>query len=247
MDRTTVVSRTRFRTVRPRALLPLGRVSTLDALVTTLRRQILEGAIPPGTHLAEVDLAASMGVSRQSIRSALAELVHVGILERAPHRGVWVPVLTIGRLRDLWWTRAIIEREALRRAMATADTDWTALRKAVGAIADLTPSSSWAAAVEADMGFHRALVEASRSSNLSRLHAILMGELSLALAGNLNNEVPGYMSGAHARLLATFEHGDPDAAVAQLEEHLQEGLDIGTRVRLASEPRSNRSQEENLG
>ena len=236
VDQTTVASRPQFRTVRSRTASPIGRVSTLDALVTTLRRQILEGAIPPGTHLAEVELAESHGVSRQSIRSALAELVHVGILQREPHRGVWVPVVTASRLRDLWWVRSIIEREALRRAMAARDTEWSAVRAAVRAIADLTPSSSWADAVEADMGFHRALVEASRSSNLIRLQALLMGELSLALAGNLNNEAPGYMSGEHARLLDAFEHGDPDAAVARLEEHLQEGLDIGTRARLVDDP-----------
>ena len=217
-------------------MFPIGRISTLDALVTTLRRQVLEGAIPPGTHLAEVELAESHGVSRQSIRSALAELVHVGLLQREPHRGVWVPVLTASRLRDLWWVRSIVEREALRRAMSSPDTDWSPIHAAVRAIADLTQRSSWADAVEADMGFHRALVEASRSSNLSRLHALLMGELSLALAGNLNNEAPGHMSGAHARLLDAFEHGDPDAAVALLEEHLQEGLDIGTRVRLVGDP-----------
>ena len=243
MDRTTVVSRARFRTVRSGVAMPIGRVSTLDALVATLRRQILEGAIAPGTHLAEVDLAESHGVSRQSIRSALAELVHFGILEREPHRGVWVPALTHAQIGDLWWVRGIIEREAVRRAMAR-DADWSAVRVAVDAIAALTPRSSWADAVEADLGFHRAVVNAAQSPHLMRVYRLLTGELNLALAGNRNNEVPGFMAGEHARLLEAFEHGDPDAAVRLLEQHLEEGLNTGTRLRQAREPGIDRGHKE---
>jgi DNA-binding GntR family transcriptional regulator len=228
------------------ARVPVARVSTLEALVQSLRRQILEGSIAPGTRLAEVELAEAHGVSRQSMRSALAELVHTGILDRAAHRGVWVRVLTPPELRDLWSVRAMVELEAVRRAMAQP-TDWSPVHAAVRLIASLTPASSWAEAVEADLAFHRSLVEASGSEHLARIHTLLMGELSLALAGNLNNEPPGLMTGEHQRLLDAFEGNDVEVAVAMLEEHLQEGLDIGTRVRLASEPRSNRTLEENRG
>jgi DNA-binding GntR family transcriptional regulator len=242
VSRATIVQLSTDRTSR----VLVGRVSTLDALVQSLRRQILEGAIAPGTRLAEVELAEAHGVSRQSMRSALAELVHIGILDRAPHRGVWVRVLTPPELRDLWSVRALVELEAVRRAMA-APADWSRVHGAVRAIASLTPASSWADSVEADLAFHRATVEASGSEHLVRIHGLLMGELSLALAGNLNNEPPGLMTGEHRRLLEAFEGDDVEAAVAMLEEHLQEGLDIGTRVRLASEPRSNGSLEEKRG
>jgi DNA-binding GntR family transcriptional regulator len=246
MDPSTLASRRRFRMVRHRASIAIGRVSTLEALVRTLRRQILEGTIPVGAHLAEVDLAEMHGVSRQSMRSALAELVHLGLLERAPHRGVWVRTLSVGQLRDLWWVRTILEREAVRRAMAGA-TDWSGARAAARAIADLTPQSSWADAVEADLAFHHAVVAAAASPHMTRLHALLMSELTLSLAGNLNNEAPGFMGDEHARLVDSFDHGDPDAAVALLEQHLQEGLDIGTRVRLIGEPTMIQEQEEEPG
>ena len=185
-------------------------------------------------------------MSRQSIRSALAELVHTGILDRAAHRGVWVRVLTTPELRDLWSVRALVECDAVRRAMSFA-ADWSRVHAAVRSIASLTPASSWADAVEADLRFHRAVVEASGSEHLARIHALLRGELSLALAGNLNNEPPGLMTGEHRRLLEAFEGDDVEAAVAMLEVHLEEGLDIGTRVRVASEPPSNRSLEEKRG
>lgn len=225
-------TRARFTSAPRRLRVAVGRVSTHDALVGTLRRQIIEGVIPAGAHLAEMELAEEHGVSRQSVRSALAELVHLGLLERAPHRGVWVPIMTMSQLRDLWWVRAIVEREAMRQAIAVG-ADWSGVRAAVQSIASLTVASSWADAVEADLAFHRALVEAAGSPHLARVHTLLMSELSLALAGNINNEPPGLMSGEHQRLLDAFQAGDPEAAATLLDKHLEEGLDIGTRVRIA--------------
>lgn len=246
MDRSTVASHTRYRTIRDRARVPLSRVSTQDALVQRLRRQILEGVIPPGARLIELDLAEQYGVSRQSMRSALAELVHTGLLAREPHRGVWVPVLDAAQLYDLWSVRALVESEAVRRAMA-AGADWSAAQAAVHAIGRLTPASSWADAVEADLAFHRAIVEASGSPHLVRVHALLLAELSLALAGNLNNEPPGHMTGEHQRLLDAFTGRDVDAATGMLEVHLREGLAIGTRARLADEQSTGSPQQEERG
>jgi len=236
----------RYRSVRSRSAIAIDRVSTPEALVRSLRRQVLEGAIPVGAHLAEVELAEVHGVSRQSMRSALAELVHMGLLQRAPHRGVWVPILSARQLRDLFWVRTMVEREAVRSAM-DREADWTAVERAVHAIGALTEASSWADAVEADLGFHRALVATADSPHLIRIHELLMGELSLSLAGNLNDEEPGFMRGEHERLLDAFRLGDQDAAVAMLEAHLQEGLAIGTRLRLVGEEFSEGPSEEEPG
>src|SRR3954463_10505532 len=74
----------------PRGRVALGRVSTLDALVQALTQQILEGSIPAGTHLTEIDRAPAPGATRQSLPPALADLVHLALLHREPHRGVWV-------------------------------------------------------------------------------------------------------------------------------------------------------------
>ena len=71
-------------------------------------------------------------------------------------------------------------------------------------IGALTEASSWADAVEADLAFHRALVATADSPHLIRIHELLMGEFSLSLAGNLNDEEPGFMRGEHERLLDAF-------------------------------------------
>ena len=205
------------------ARLPVERVSTLDALVRSLRRQILEGAIPAGTRLGEVELAEMHGVSRQSVRSALAELVHLGLLRRAAHRGVWVPRLTMEQVTDLWYVRRHIELEGVRRGIRKG-ADWRPLEHAVERFHAVTPTSSWADAVEADVDFHRTLVACAGSAQLSRVHELLMGELSLCLAGNVGENPPGFHSRDHQVLLEAIRRGNPDEAVLRLDEHLGVGF-----------------------
>ena len=79
-----------------------------------LRGQVLDGTLA-GTHLREVELSERLGVSRQSLRAALAELTFRGLLHREPHRGVYVPRLTRADVRDIYDMRRIIEGEAVRR------------------------------------------------------------------------------------------------------------------------------------
>jgi DNA-binding GntR family transcriptional regulator len=200
-------------------------VSTSDALVHVLTRQILDGTLPAGTHLIEIDLADTHGVSRQSLRSALAELVHLGLLEREPHRGVWVPRLTKSQVRDLWDVREMIELEAVRRGTRLG-LDWAGLDPVCRRLAALSADSSWADAVEADLAFHRTMVAAVGSPHLSRAHDQLMAEMRLSLAGNVGREAPGYMAGEHQELLDTFRRGDAEASVARLRQHLATGLEL---------------------
>jgi DNA-binding GntR family transcriptional regulator len=214
-----------------RARAPLGLVSTPDALVNALTREILDGDLKPGEHLIEIELAEEHGVSRQSLRAALAELVHLGLLKRAPNRGVWVPQLSAAELRDLWDVREMIETEAVRRGTAKG-VDWSVLDAAVRQIAALNEFSAWADAVEADLAFHRALVGLVGSPHLTRAHELLMSEMRLALAGNAAREVPGFMAGEHRAMAETFERGDVDASIQALHQHLRAGLTIGTALRI---------------
>jgi DNA-binding GntR family transcriptional regulator len=208
-----------------RARAPLGRVSTPDALVHVLTREILDGELPPGARLIEIDLAEAHGVSRQSLRSALAELVHLGLLKREPHRGVRVPRLSDDELRDLWYVRELIEGEAIRRG-TSLHVDWSPLDVAARQIAALNEDSAWADAVEADLAFHRALVGVVASPHLTRAHELLMSEMRLSLAGNAAQEVPGYMAGEHREMVEVFRRGDAAASVRRLHEHLQAGLNV---------------------
>src|ERR1700739_3034261 len=62
--------------------------------LAALRQAILAGAVAPGQRLVEEELAAMLGVTRQSLRAALLDLTAEGLVERIPNRGARVRVVS---------------------------------------------------------------------------------------------------------------------------------------------------------
>ncbi len=56
-----------------------------EALVVRLRSDILVGRFAPGEQLSEEVIARTHGVSRETVRASLQELVRVGLVEREPY------------------------------------------------------------------------------------------------------------------------------------------------------------------
>src|SRR5262249_60851317 len=61
--------------------------------LAALRQAILSGDVAPGQRLVEEELAAMLGVTRQSLRAALLDLTAEGLVERIPNRGARVRVV----------------------------------------------------------------------------------------------------------------------------------------------------------
>lgn len=206
-----------------RAIIRLERVSTSEALVNALTRQILDGSIEAGSWLREVDLAERHGVSRQSLRAALVELVHLGLLQREPNRGVFVPVMTEADMRDLYRVRSLLEVEAAR-TVARLPEAWPAMEAVVARLERLPTDVGSYEMVEEDFAFHRALVAGVGSVRLSRAHETLCSEIRLSFVANIRDDGQHYLAGEHRELLDVIRRGDPDAAEARIVTHLDAGL-----------------------
>ena len=81
--------------------LNLEHASTVDRVVEELRRAVFDGELEAGTPLREVALADSLGVSRSTVREALAVLVGEGLATREPNRGVHVAEADPDSVRDV--------------------------------------------------------------------------------------------------------------------------------------------------
>ena len=67
------------------------RTPLWSRLAQTLAGDILSGRLPVGSLLpTEAQLMNDYGMSRHTVRSALAELVHLGLIRRSPRRGTIV-------------------------------------------------------------------------------------------------------------------------------------------------------------
>ncbi len=83
--------------------------SQIDRVVAELRRRILDGELPAGSRVLEVQFAASLGVSRTPLRLALGELEKQGLLERVGTRGFRVRAFTLDDVAMALMVRGTLE------------------------------------------------------------------------------------------------------------------------------------------
>ena len=209
----------------------LAPVSTAEAIVNQLRREILDGSLPAGTRLFEVELANRFGVSRQSVRAALADLAVRGLGRREPNRGVRIPTLTREDVEDIYALREVIEGAAIRRIIHNR-ANLEPVEVEVHRLESLPSIVRWSQVVEADVAIHQAMVAAAGSPRLLRAAERLSGEMLLMGVPARQYMSPARMAQEHRELLEVIVAGVPDAAVERLREHLE----LGTEDLLASLP-----------
>jgi DNA-binding GntR family transcriptional regulator len=150
-----------------RALNTLGLPGVQRRLIShqvlaALRRRILQGDVSPGEHLVESEIAAQMGVSRAPVREAIKGLEQEGLVEAIPHRGAVVIGLTRGEIDAIYEVRASVEACAIGEACTTVtEIQLSNLRGLLSGMAQALEDDDPARVAEFDIGFHRAIVEAS--------------------------------------------------------------------------------------
>ena len=105
--------------------------SVTDRILTTIRDDIIEGKLLPGTALVENDLTQLHDVSRNTLREALRLLCREGLAVHYRHRGVIVRTLTRHDVRDISRVRRTLELQALVRDEPIEEADLALMREAI--------------------------------------------------------------------------------------------------------------------
>lgn len=196
--------------------------SVVDLLASALRSDIIEGKIPSGTSLPEVALATTYGVARPTAKAALERLTQEGILRRSFNRTAQVPDLDVQDISDLYQSRGFLEREVVRVLALRRDVPQAA-RSAHESFRSHIGTPSLLGIVESDISFHWHLLDALGSARLTRMYAIVIGEMRLCMAqvqqgGLLRPEI---IASEHEDIMAAIEAGDAESAARTMDEHLQ--------------------------
>jgi DNA-binding GntR family transcriptional regulator len=195
--------------------------SRVETLEEALAREVLDGRFRPGEHLGEISLAEEYKVGRNTLRAALDGLVRRGLVTKARNRGVFVRALTANDLGEIYELRTAIEVQA-SRTLAARRLVPDAARRAFARHHGLRARSSQRLIVEADLGFHRALVAGTGNARLIHAHEALGGEILLCLTQLVQGYAGvGQLAEEHAALLAAIESGKPAAAEAVIRRHLE--------------------------
>jgi DNA-binding GntR family transcriptional regulator len=200
----------------------LGTVSTVQALEEDLERRTLDGEFQPGEHLREIELARQYDVGRNTLRAAFDALARRGLLVKSRNRGAFVRVLTPRDLIEVYELRSAIEIQAGRSLAAQRSIPEEA-RRALAAERRLTGSSARRDLVEADLAFHRAIVDGAGNGRLSAVHRDIAAEIRLSLAQLIETEYATVeeLTAEHAEVLQAVEAGEPGTAETVIRRHLE--------------------------
>jgi DNA-binding GntR family transcriptional regulator len=212
-------------------------VSVIAAVAASLRARVLNGELPPGTALPELELATQCGVARPTIRAAIQQLTLTGLLRREANRSAFVPRLSEAEILDLYSVRKLVETEVVRR-IAESLIHPQAAEQAVRRLEWFAPDERWDHVVEADLAFHRGLVIATRSQRLLRLFELLEDEIRLSIAQlKPVYHTPSALAREHRDLLTVIESGQTARAVAMIEQHLDQARGDITGSKRSIQPR----------
>jgi len=92
----------------------VSRKSTAERVAGVLRKRIAEGYFLPAGRLSEQDIGNALGVSRNTLREAFRLLTHERLLVHELNRGVFVRVVTVEDLDDIYRVRTLVECAAVR-------------------------------------------------------------------------------------------------------------------------------------
>lgn len=187
-----------------------------------LRELIVLGRLAPAERLVEADLAERLGVSRGPVRTALAELARVGLVELSSRRSARVVSLTSKDVAEIYSVRKALERlsvqtaddEAVRAMLPGLSADLDTLEAAL-------EEGDRSAATRADLAFHRHLAELAGNSRLLAAWDMQADQVRLVI-GMVQRDDPtvAAKSGEHRSVLEALQTGDRECACVALEQHL---------------------------
>jgi DNA-binding GntR family transcriptional regulator len=153
--------------------------TSADRAARVVREQVVEGHLRSGTRLPEERLAGALGVSRNTLREALSQLVAERILVREPHRGVVVATPGVEDVEDVYRVRRLVETAALARGAGHTPERVAAVSAAVTEGRAAGAHGDWDGVASANQHFHRAVVSLAGSPRLDAQMDLLLAEMRL--------------------------------------------------------------------
>ena len=212
--------------------------SLVEAAYETIRADLLNGDLAPGTKLRFEMLRERYGFGASTLREALTRLVGEALVTSEEQRGFRVAAISLEDFGDLTRTRKLIEVEALRQAILFGDDAWEAslvatfhrLSKVEEKLAE-GPERQQDEFEERNRDFHYALIAACPSRWLKHMHGILFQQSERYRRISLCNKIePRDIHAEHKAVLDAVLARDVDLACRLEGEHIDKTLEILSRV-----------------
>lgn len=223
---------------------PLHNPMLSDEAVTTLRKAIINGVLPPGTRLVERDIAEQLGISRIPVREAIQQLADEGLVVKEPRRGAYVQPYSEEELEEIYSLRIVLERFVIERVMANWSLEVKGkLQAIVQAMRQAAATGNKLQVFQLDTEFHETLWALADHQLLlevvSGLRTRITRLLSRANATLSAEQVSTHVE-SHQALLDILASGDVEAAKARITSHI-----LGGKMRVKADDNPNNGSKNN--
>lgn len=211
--------------------LTLRRTSTAQQVADGLSEAIMRGEMPPGAPIRESAIAASLGISRNTVREAVRMLESGGLVRHTMHHGATVIDPSQDDLAELY--RARIALELAAAGVPRTPEELAPVREALHDLMTTYETRDPAAIAEKDLAFHAAIVAMLGSKRIDEFYGQLARELRFFLmvlsVEDREFESQEGVIEEHTSIMAALESGVPERARTVLTKIL-----TGTGQRVAA-------------
>ncbi len=220
--------------------LQIKRASTAEQVAEALRHMILRGEVEQGQPLREVALAASIGISRNTMREAIRVLAREGIVTHHMHRGAVVTRLDARDVEDIFRVRRVLELASLQATLDAEPEQLAGLAEAVHEFEVAAHTGDWAGIIDADQLFHDRLVGLLGSRRLSRFFDAIQAEIRLCMSiVDRSGSDTGALVAEHQELLRLISTRELDRCAEVMGGHLADA-EATLRTLVTESPQSTR-------
>lgn len=211
-----------------------ARTVTPERVLQELRRDILTGVLKKEDKIVELELADRYGVSRGSVRSALAMLENEGMIRMLPNGRKELTGFGVKEARDMYELRMMTELRAAEIVRERGTTAFTPLLETLSEIeradAERSPDTDWFAL---DLAFHRAFVQTAGNAPLLKAWEItrptMYALLDLNTSIDYRERYVEEFLGKHRRMTELLIRGEEEV-FAFIRKHVLDGADIAASV-----------------
>jgi DNA-binding GntR family transcriptional regulator len=215
------------------SLQPINASASLrDQAYAMLRQAIADADIYESREEIRLDervLSETLGVSRTPVREAMTLLEQEGFLRMVPRRGIYIVRKSRREIVEMIQMWAALESMAARLATQHAsDEEIANLRRMFDHFRDNTPAEHIAEYSDANIAFHQAIVELSKSRLILDtiknifIHVRAIRRMTISQSDRASRSIVD-----HLRIIEALEQRDTELAERLVREH---SLDLAAHV-----------------
>ncbi len=199
------------------------RGSGVATVYDTLKREILELRLRPGSPIDETNLTERFGMSRTPIREALIKLAGEGLVLALPNRSTIVAPIDLLALPQFFDALTLMYRVTTRLAAAnhTAE-DLLTIRELQQGYAEAVAARDISDMIEVNRDFHSAIAAAGRNHYYCDMFDRLLDEGRRLLRfyySSFNDDLPALFLDEHEEMVRAIEARDVAASDRIAKQH----------------------------